>query len=34
MRKWMVKFFIKYESPDDKITRITSINITKSINLL
>ena len=33
-RKWMVKFFRKSVSQDDKIDRVNSIRITKSINVL
>ena len=34
MRKWMVEFLRKSEGRDDKIARVNSIRITKSINLL
>ena len=34
MQKWMVEFLRKYQSGGDKIARVNSIRITKSINLL
>ena len=33
MRKWMVQFIRNSESRGDKIARVNSIHITKSINL-
>ena len=34
MQKWMVEFINKSEIHDDKIARVNSIRITKSVNLL
>ena len=34
MKKWMVEFLRKFESRGDKISRVNSIRITKSVNLL
>ena len=34
MRKWMLVFFGKFENRGNKIARVNSIRITKSINLL